>query len=162
MRFFFFFLLLGMAFTAHAEIYTCEENGQKTFSQLPCGQETKTVTLSNGAKKVVLNLRKNPNSAEDFCGLATGALDVAVSSGHVGGTKDGVALDRVAGYIRDRIANVSELRTAGVDVDKLTRLLASQVYEVVEDNPTPTSQSLNSFKSVCVAHIEKRLSRLKY
>ena len=119
MRFLGALLLLLSVFSVNAEIYTCEENGRKTFSQLPCGKDAKTVTLQNGAKKIVLDMENNPNAPEEFCNVVVGGWDMAVASGHVGKTNDTVTIGRIEGYMRDRIANMNELRQKGANPDAL-------------------------------------------
>lgn len=44
-------LLVAMSFTAQAEVYQCVQNGKKVFSDLPCGNDAKKLTVkpSSGA-----------------------------------------------------------------------------------------------------------------
>ena len=150
MRFLVALLVILSVFSAHAEIYTCEEAGQKIFSQLPCGKDAKTVTLQNGARKIVLDLESNANEPEEFCNLATGAWDMAVASGHIGQTKD---FGSIEGYMRERIANLNELRQKGANPDAMLQRIAQILNRVAKMEPTPSSSSLNEFRQSCSSEI---------
>ncbi|MBH1971049.1 DUF4124 domain-containing protein [Moraxellaceae bacterium AER2_44_116] len=162
MRFLVALLVMLSVFSAHAEIYTCEEAGRKVFSQLPCGKDAKTVTLQNGVKKIALDMENNPNAPEEFCNVVTGGWDMAVASGHVGKTKDTVTIGRIEAYMRERIANMSELRQKGANPDAMLQRLAQLMYRVSKAEPTPSSSSLNEFRQSCNAEITTRLERLRY
>jgi len=160
MRFLVALLVMLSVFSAHAEIYTCEDEGRKVFSQLPCGKDAKTVTLQNGARKIVLDLESNANAPEEFCNLATGAWDMAVASGHIGRTKDTVAIGRIEGYMRECIANLNELRQKGANPDAMLQRIAQTLNRVAKMQPTPSSGSLNEFRQSCSAEITARLERI--
>ena len=51
-------LLLTISCVGHAEIYSCEENGRKIFSQQPCGKDAKTVSLQGDSRKITIDLTK--------------------------------------------------------------------------------------------------------
>jgi len=153
MRFLSVLLLLGMAVTAHAEIYTCEENGQKTFSQLPCGKDAKTVTLQDGGRKITIDLNNLPQAADDLCGLARGAWDTALSASRVNKKRGQVPVSRIEGYMRERISNAKELSQQGEDINKFIKPVAQVMQKLVELEPNPSSDVLNTFKDKCTENM---------
>ena len=107
-------------------------------------------------------MENNPNAPEEFCNVVVGGWDMAVASGHVGKTNDTVTIGRIEGYMRDRIANMNELRQKGANPDAMLQRLAQLMYRVSMAAPTPSSMSMNEFRQSCSVEITTRLERLRY
>ena len=149
--------LLIFSVSTHAEIYTCEEDGKKIFSQIPCGKDAKTVSLQGDSRKITIDLTNIPKTADDLCGLARSAWDVALASNRVNKTSNKVAQTRIEGYMRERIANANELRQGGEDVNSFIKPVAMVMQRMVELEPNPSSQMLNDFKDRCTDNVARGL-----
>lgn len=63
--------MLGMAATAQAgQIYQCEENGRKVFSQQPCGSDAKVVKSANADRTVLMAVDMSLSDVNYLCALA--------------------------------------------------------------------------------------------
>lgn len=152
---------------AHAEIFVCEVDGQKTYSQQPCGTDAKPVTLNSGVRQVTLKEPINRPFAEKVCSLMSGAWDMSASASRVQGkgridrethafTKDNTPVDpdamqrQVMNYLRERIANYNELnRTSPYFVQALTQT-ATLFVSMARRNPNVTSEAVREFEAQCV------------
>ena len=62
---------LGMSGLVQAgQIYQCEENGRKVFSQQPCGTDAKIVKSSNADRTVQMSVRMPTSDVNYLCALA--------------------------------------------------------------------------------------------
>lgn len=62
---------LGVAASAQAgQIYQCEENGRKVFSQQPCGSDAKVVKSANADRTVQMSVRMPTSDVNYLCALA--------------------------------------------------------------------------------------------
>lgn len=142
--------LFLLAVSAHAEIYTCEENGRKMFSQQPCGKDAKTVTLQNNGRRVTIDAENNPKkAAEDLCSLARDAWDVALSSNRINNGRVGFNSKRIGLYVKERIANFEELRQQGQSPEVFVNVVVVTMQRLVSLDSNPSSEILNGFKDDC-------------
>lgn len=99
--------LLVVSCFAHAEIYMCEINGKKTFSQQPCGDNAKAVDVQGSANRITLPEEFDEAAAADICRMMVRSWEVAAQM-----KRQGIAIDRADrrtfGYLREHIANFDE------------------------------------------------------
>jgi hypothetical protein len=100
-------LLLAMAGMARAEIYVCEDNGKKTFSQQPCGANAKAVELQSDRSRITLPEEFDAKAAYDMCKIIVRSWDMAAQM-----RRQRVSIDRayprVFAYLRESVSNFDE------------------------------------------------------
>lgn len=101
-------LFLLAAFPLHAEqIYSCEKDGHKTFSQQPCGDDAKPMDIGGGQGLIVLPEEFTEKTANDICAMMFRSMEAAVTMKRQGIREDR-ATDRIFGYLREHVANFDE------------------------------------------------------
>ena len=105
-----FFLLLAFAAGAHAEVYVCDDNGHKSYSQQPCGQDAKVVSPVGGSDgSVSISASGNtPDTALRLCKVIFRSFTIARTLAQEQ-VDFNSAEPRVLGFIRDHISNYREL-----------------------------------------------------
>ena len=151
-------LLLLAACTAHAEIYVCDDNGKKSYSQQPCGKDAKAVTLENGPRQITIPEQPDESYAADFCNLALGAWDMASTSKRIHNYRyNGASEEQIQGYLRERIANFEELSRRNPDAGIMIERVAQTLHSLAMQYPAPTPQTTRVFKDSCLGEARRRL-----
>lgn len=71
-------LVLGLAAaSAHAEIYVCEQDGRKSFSEHPCGQSAREVQTVIADDRIRMEVPMSEESLKQFCGVVVKAWEQA-------------------------------------------------------------------------------------
>lgn len=100
-------VLLAMAGLARAEIYVCEDNGKKTFSQQPCGANAKAVELQSDRSRITLPEEFDGKAAFDMCKIIVRSWDMAAQL-----RRQRIPIDRayprVFSYLRESVSNFDE------------------------------------------------------
>lgn len=164
-------LLLACA-PLHAEIFHCTINGMKTFSQQPCGANAETVTASTTVRKITIPAVVDEAAAEDICRLMTGAWDMAATRSRNSGkgridtethafVKDGPLDQEVLGkqvmnYMKERIANYTEVQKSNPLVLMSMTLTSAMLVASATRQPNPDSATLRDFRAKCVPQFTKK------
>ena len=99
--------LLATSTPSLAEIYMCEENGKKTFSQQPCGKNAQSVTVQKRQGTIVLPETVDMTSATNICEMMINSWEMA-SQMRRNRIDQYDAQNRVFGYVREHISNFEE------------------------------------------------------
>lgn len=100
-------LLLAVAGMARAEIFVCEDNGKKTFSQQPCGDNARAVELQSGRTRITLPDEFDGKAAYDICKVIVRSWDMAAQLRRARIPIDR-AYPRVFSYLRESVSNFDE------------------------------------------------------
>lgn len=141
-------LLLG-ASSAQAQIYMCENNGQRTYSQQPCGKNAKTIDLpGQSGEHVTLSDSVSAGDARNICRSLSNAVTGAAQM-----NKDGVnvasARGRTFDYLRNHIDNYNQLQKD--DNAFATRIegLANIIIHVTYRSRPSLEEAKSSFEQDC-------------
>lgn len=100
-------LLLVVAGMARAEIYVCEDNGKKTFSQQPCGSNAKAVELQSDRPRITLPDEFDARAAHDICKVIVRSWDMAAQLRRQRIPIE-TAYPRVFSYLRESVSNFDD------------------------------------------------------
>lgn len=96
--------LLGSTAAVQAEIYVCEDNGRKTYSQQPCGDNARPVTLQQSGPRITIPDQFSPRAAADICKIMLRSWEVAAQM-----RRQNIDMDRadkrVFEYLRESVTN---------------------------------------------------------
>lgn len=153
-------LLMAAVMPVRAEIFMCEEDGRKVFSQQPCGKAAKAMNLSNEIRKLTLPEEIDEQAAKDICQFLVGAWDMAASSGRNQNASERPADtydsldDQVMGYVRERVANYQERVRADPKFQHVLSEAAAVLVEHAYDHPRVTPEATAKFKGKCLDRIQ--------
>lgn len=101
-------LFLVAASGAQAQVYVCDDNGHKTFSQTPCGTDARSVELNTGDGSITLTPEITEESSQAVCRLMLRGVDIAnrLSKQRISPT---VAQQRISGFLREHITNYDDI-----------------------------------------------------
>lgn len=144
-------LLAGAPLLAAAEIYQCEENGRKVFSQEPCGADARSVTLSGGSlSRITIPEQFDERAAKDVCRVIIGSWDVAARLSKQRVARD-QAQQRVFGYLREHIANFDEASKAEPDLFVALKGVSVMVTNMAYTNPDVMPGEQNAAVNQCAS-----------
>lgn len=127
-------VLLCAAMDVHAEIYLCEDNGRKTYSQQPCGNNSKAVALEGAKGRITISDDFTAASATDLCKMMVRSWEVAAQM-----KRQGVAMDqanlRVFGYLREHVTNFDEVTRRQPEMFNVFRVTSARLTQDAYANP---------------------------
>ena len=146
--------LLLVSLPLHAEIFMCDDNGHKTYSQQPCGKNAASVTLENQPRQITIPDVPDEAYAQDFCGLAVSAFDMAVSRQHDRGRRNyynsgTVSQVKIASYLRERISNYQEKSREGPQVDYMIEQVSGLLYRLALSANQQSPLNMNLLRDSC-------------
>lgn len=126
MRVYWMATLLLASVPAHAEIYMCEENGRKIFSQQPCGNDAKTMTVQAAGGSITLPEEFDEQAALDVCKMMVKSWEVAAQMRRQRIPMD-TAEQRTFGFLRERITNFDEATRRAPELFSTMRAIAQRL-----------------------------------
>lgn len=127
-------LLLCAAAEVQAGIYLCEDNGRKTYSQQPCGSNSKAVELEGAKGRITISDDFTAASATDLCKMMVRSWEVAAQM-----KRQGVAMDqanlRVFGYLREHVTNFDEATRRQPEMFNVFRAASARLTQDAYANP---------------------------
>lgn len=151
---------LVMAGTACAEIYVCEDNGKKTFSQQPCGADAKAVELQQQGGRITIPEQFDARSSRDFCKMVVRSWEVAAQM-----KRQNIAFERanerVFGYLREHVANFDEVVKRSPQVFTVFQQASLNVTRGAYANPNIRSGEMDAAIDQCTQGVVDQLERIQ-
>lgn len=152
--------VLAVAGLARAEIYVCEDNGKKTFSQQPCGANAKPVELQQQAGRIMLPEQFDARAAADICKIVVRSWEVAAQM-----SRQNIAFERanerVFGYLRERVVNFDEVVKRNPQVFTVFQQASRNVTRGAYSRPTIRPGELEAAVDECTQTVTRDLDRLQ-
>lgn len=138
-------MLLIMSLTtiaAEAQIYMCEDHGQRTYSQQPCGQNAQSVNLGQRNGAMELPERLDTASSARLCEMMVHSWELAAQmrSEHIDIRK---ASQRIFGYVREHISNYEERSQRDISLYSRLRTASDNITYSAYSSDSPTSDERN-------------------
>ncbi|RZU38365.1 hypothetical protein EV700_2296 [Fluviicoccus keumensis] len=157
-------LTLLCSLTAHAEVFMCEENGHKIFSQQPCGRNAQSLTLDNEVQKITIPDEIDEEYARNICTLAAKAWDKATvtnRSAYDSTTyQERAAIEGIHRYIRDRIANYGQVARRNPYLETSVAAVSRSLWMLARAVPNPTADQIGEFTDGCGKTVMESAARL--
>lgn len=150
--------LLAAAAGASAEIYVCEDNGKKTFSQQPCGADARAVELQKGGGRVTLPEEFDARAARDVCRLIVRSWEVAAQM-----KRQNIAFERanerVFGYLREHVDNFDEVARRSPQIFTVLKQASQNVTRGAYANPNIRPGEIDAAADECTQAVVRDLDR---
>lgn len=162
-------LALLVVGTASAEIYQCDENGRKVFSQQPCGEDAKVVR-TDAERTVELKIRMSQTDISFLCGRAMRSWERSMDqqrNNRAGynyryyGSSEGNSDERRRAFILSAISNLERLATEDSDLYEIGNSLASRYYVNASPGSYNYDAELKRAKYKCETDLAGSLRRLE-
>lgn len=151
---------LAAAGAASAEIYVCEDNGKKTFSQQPCGADAKAVELQQQGGRITIPEQFDARVARDFCKMVVRSWDLAAQM-----RRQNIAFERanerVFGYLRDHVENFDAVVKRAPHVFTVFQQAAQNVTRGAYANPNIRPGEMDAAADQCTQAVVRDLDRLQ-
>jgi hypothetical protein len=136
-----------------ADVYVCEKNGRKEFSQLPCGDNAVILKTEGEPNSLKISMPMKPKEVAALCQLVIKAKDMAVKNqknnyeraqrnynrhnyNYNYNNNSGGGRDTPQAYVLSHIANLEQIAEKSPPLYQLIKGLASNVYyQGYEDSP---------------------------
>lgn len=145
---------------ARAEIYVCEDNGKKSFSQQPCGANAKPVELQQQSGRITIPEQFDARVAADICKIVVRSWEVAAQM-----RRQNIAFDRanerVFGYLRERVVNFDEVVKRNPQVFTVFQQASQNVTRGAYSRPTIRPGELEAAVDECTQTVTRDLDRLQ-
>lgn len=149
-------LLLVAAGVARAEIYVCEDNGKKTYSQQPCGSDAKAVELQSDRARITLPDEFDARAAHDICKVIMRSWDVAGQM-----RRQRIPIDRayprVFSYLRESVSNFDEFSRTHPNIFSAFQRASRQVTQGAYNLPDPQPGEREVAQRECTAGVMRSL-----
>lgn len=143
---------------ARAEIYVCEDNGRKTYSQQPCGDNAKAVELQQAPGRITLPDQFDGKAASDVCKIIVRSWEVAAQMRrqNIDMTR---ANERVFGYLRESVTNFDELARRNPQMFSAFQNASRQVTAGAYANPVIKPGEREAAQQECTRGIVQMMER---
>lgn len=152
--------VLVAAGIARAEIYVCEDNGKKTFSQQPCGANAKPVELQQQAGRITIPEQFDARVAADICKIVVRSWEVAAQM-----RRQNIAFERanerVFGYLRERVVNFDEVVKRSPQVFTVFQQASQKVTLGAYERPNIRPGELEAAVDECTRMVTRDLERMQ-
>lgn len=101
-------VLLLATMGAHAQVYVCDVDGHKSYSQIPCGKDAKEVETKAESGSITVSVNPTPDSLLASCKLMVRGANEARRLANEG-IDPNSAQQRLFGFLRDHITNFKEV-----------------------------------------------------
>ncbi|HEX6591793.1 MAG TPA: DUF4124 domain-containing protein [Moraxellaceae bacterium] len=126
---------LGMSATAQAgQIYQCEENGRKVFSQQPCGSDAKVVKSANADRTVVMAVNMSLSDVNYLCALAMRSWEKRTADqrnssagGYYGGSSRDAEGERQA-FVLSHIENLETIAADDPELYEVAKNISRRTF----------------------------------
>jgi hypothetical protein len=160
-------LMLGGLASA-AQIYQCEENGRKVFSQEPCGSDAKVVQTS-GDRSVIMSVKMPPADINYLCSLSMRSWDRmadeqrnrrAANSYRYYGSSSGSSDERRRAFVLSHISNLEKLAVDDPELYDVAKSLSNRYFSGDPSSYTYDAERARA-QNNCVAEVQGAISRLR-
>lgn len=150
-------LLAVSSQTTFAEIYMCEENGRKTFSQQPCGKDAKNIVVEKKAGAFALPDELDGAAAGQLCNVIVNSWDVATQMKR-NRVDLGEARQRVFGYVREHISNFDERLNRDPDLYRRLQTVTSRLTLDAYSSGNMSSDERQAALNACITQLQNRIN----
>lgn len=160
-------LLLGSVASA-AQIYQCEQNGRKVFSQEPCGSDAKVVQTA-GSRSVVMSVKMPAADINYLCSIAMRSWERmadeqrnqrAANSYRYYGSSSGNSDERRRAFVLSHISNLEKIAVDDPELYDAAKYLASRHYSGDPSSYTYDAERARA-QNNCVEEMERTISRIR-
>lgn len=144
------------------DVYVCEQNGVKTFSELPCGAKSEVVQ-GLGERSVAFSVNMPSADIRYFCKIALRGWDKSAAEAtnarnYRYSYRGRSTRDNVRGYILSHVSNLEDLARDEPQLYSLVKDLASTYSVNYADRSEDYDASRENAKTECQERIESSLS----
>ncbi len=157
------------------DVYVCEKNGRKEFSQLPCGDNAVIMKSKGGATSIKISMPMKEKEVTALCQLVIAAKDKMAQgqksysrSGRYGryGRYDYSYNDRDSSsnnpqaYVLSHVTNLEQIATSSPELYELIKGLTDSVYyQGYEESPIYEAERAAALRN-CEDNTNRRVSYL--
>lgn len=159
-------LMLSMAASA-GQIYQCEENGRKVFSQQPCGADAKVVKSENGDRSVIMSASMPGSDINYLCSLAMRSWERQAeetrnrsASGYYSYSGSGDRDERRHAFVLSHIENLEKIASDDSELYDIAKSIASRSFYGNPSSYTYDAERAKAQKS-CVSDVNSSITRLR-
>jgi hypothetical protein len=163
------FMLLGVSATAAAgQIYQCEENGRKVFSQQPCGADAKVVKSENAERSVVMSASMSGSDINYLCSLAMRSWERQAEESRNRKAVEGYYYysgssdrdERRRAFVLSHIENLEKIASNDPELYEIANSIANRSYYGNPSSYTYDAERAKAQKA-CLTDVQYSIERLQ-